>query len=57
MPFKSLAQLRKFGSMLKAGQISQAVFDEWLHATPNVGGLPEHIHKQKKRKKGKTRSY
>jgi len=43
--------------MVKSGKMSQATFDEWLNATTNVSGLPEHIYKQKKRKKGKVKSY
>lgn len=57
MPFVSKAQLGKFASMVKSGEMSQATFDEWLSATHSVAGLPEHIHKQKKRKKGKSKSY
>ena len=41
MPFKSKAQMRKFGEMLKQGKITKDTFDEWAHATPDVEKLPE----------------
>lgn len=41
MPFKSEAQRRKFGEMVKQGKMSQATFDEWNSATP--AGIPERI--------------
>jgi len=46
MPFKSEAQRRKFGEMLKQGKISKATFDEWNSDTPH--GLPERVKKKKK---------
>jgi len=51
MPFKSKAQLRKFGAMVKSGEISQAEFDKWLKHTPNVKKLPERAKKKKKKSK------
>lgn len=45
MPFKSEAQRRKFGAMVKKGEISQKTFDEWNAETPK--NIPE-------RKKQKT---
>lgn len=45
MPFKSEAQRRKFGAMVKKGEISQKTFEEWNAETPK--NIPE-------RKKPKT---
>lgn len=45
MPFKSEAQRRKFGAMVKKGEITQKTFDEWNAETPK--NIPE-------RKKPKT---
>jgi len=47
MPFKSKAQLEKFGAMVKRGEMSQAEFDKWLHETPNIKGLPYKVKKRK----------
>jgi hypothetical protein len=52
MPFKSKAQLRKFGQLLKEGKISSATFKEWLSATQNVKKLPERVKKYGKKKRG-----
>lgn len=41
MPFQSQAQVRKFRELLKLGKITQAQFDEWMKATPNLHRLPE----------------
>jgi len=46
MPFVSRAQHEKFRELLKLGQIKQAVFDEWLKATPNRKTLPERVKKK-----------
>ena len=51
MPFRSKAQVRKFGAMVKRGEISQAEFDKWLKHTPNIKGLPERVGKKKVTKK------
>ena len=51
MPFKSKAQVRKFGAMVKRGEMSQAEFDKWLKHTPNIKGLPEKVGKNKAIKK------
>ena len=51
MPFKSKAQVRKFGAMVKRGEMSQAEFDKWLKHTPNIKGLPERVGKNKAIKK------
>lgn len=39
MPFKSEAQRRKFGALVKKGEISQKTFDEWNAETPK--NIPE----------------
>jgi hypothetical protein len=43
MPFKSQAQRRKFGEMVKQGKISQKTFDEWNASTP--AKIPERAKK------------
>lgn len=48
MSFKSKSQLRKFGAMVKRGEMSKKTFDEWLSETPNVKSLPERLGKKKK---------
>jgi hypothetical protein len=45
MPFKSEAQRRKFGSMVKKGEISRKTFDEWNSETPK--SIPERKSKPK----------
>lgn len=42
MPFKSEAQRRKFGELVKQGKMTQATFDEWNSATNNAD-LPERL--------------
>jgi hypothetical protein len=56
MPFKSKAQLRKFGELLKEGKISSATFKEWLSATPNIKKLPERVGKKSKKYGKKKRN-
>jgi len=60
MPFKSKAQLRKFGELLKEGKISSATFKEWLKSTSNIKKLPERVDKKSKKygkkKRGQKRS-
>lgn len=51
MPFKSKAQVRKFGAMVKRGEISEKKFKEWLKETPSVKKLPERARKNKKKVK------
>jgi hypothetical protein len=49
MPFKSKAQVRKFGAMLNRGEISQATFDKWVKHTPkSLKKLPERVKKRKR---------
>jgi len=50
MPFKSLAQKRKFEELLKAGKISQSMFDEWNLASEGLK-LPERVESSKSDKK------
>lgn len=45
MPFKSEAQRRKFGAMVKKGEISQKTFNEWNSETPK--NIPERKSKPK----------
>jgi len=54
MPFKSKAQVRKFGAMVRRGEISKKKFKQWLAETPNVKKLPERV-KRKKQKKTKRK--
>ena len=44
-PFKSNAQVRKFGAMLNRGEISKATFDKWRKHIPNIKKLPERKKK------------
>lgn len=56
MPFKSRAQLRKFGHMARTGEISKEEFEEWKRHTPNVSKLPERVRKRDSaRDKGRRR--
>jgi len=55
MPFKSKAQVRKFGAMVRRGEISQAKFREWLNKTPSVKKLPERKIRRKKKVSRKIR--
>lgn len=48
MPFKSKAQVRKFGAMMRRGEISKKKFKEWAHATKSIKRLPERVKKKKK---------
>lgn len=48
MPFKSQAQRRKFGELVKQGKITQKTFDEWNAETP------QNIPERKKEKGPKT---
>ena len=53
IPFRSKAQVRKFGAMVQRGEISREKFDEWAHATKNIKGLPERLKRKNKKKKKK----
>ncbi len=43
MPFKSKAQIAKFGELVKQGKMSKEKFDQWLSETPNAHKLPERV--------------
>ena len=47
MPFKSEAQRRKFGELVKQGKMSKETFDEWNSATS--GKLPERVKAKPKK--------
>jgi hypothetical protein len=49
MPFKSMAQRRKFAELLVKGEISPETYEEWNRVT---GGkvLPERVKKKTKNK-------
>lgn len=47
MAFVSQAQYRKFRELLAQGEITQAKFDEWLGATPDLKKLPERVGEPK----------
>ena len=47
MPFKSKAQVRKFGAMVKSGKISKATFKKWVKHTKNMKKLPKRVKKKK----------
>ena len=46
MPFKSEAQRRKFGELVKQGKISKAEFKKWNDETGSKK-LPERLKKKK----------
>lgn len=46
MPFKSEAQRRKFGELVKQGKLKQSEFDKWNSETPK-NDLPERIGSKK----------
>jgi hypothetical protein len=52
MPFKSMAQRRKFAELLVKGEISPETYEEWNRET---GGqvLPERVKKKKAKKKSR----
>lgn len=41
MPFKSEAQRRKFGELVKQGKMSKETFEEWNKET--AGHIPERV--------------
>jgi len=45
MPFKSEAQRKRFGVLLKEGTITQKTFDEFNRNTPMI--IPNRIHPKK----------
>ena len=54
MPFKSLAQQRKFAELVKDGKISKKVFDEWSSGV-DVKKLPERVKGSKPSKKSEAK--
>lgn len=54
MPFKSFAQLRKFGSLVKQGKMSEKTFKEWLSKT-DTAHLPERIKLKTNARHSKTK--
>ena len=42
MPFRSEAQRKKFGELVKQGKMSKATFDEWNNATGKAK-LPDRV--------------
>ena len=54
MPFKSKAQIRKFGELVKQGKISKREFNLWLRDTPDIKHLPKRLT-PKVNKKRRTR--
>ena len=51
MAFKSQAQKRRFAEMLKKGEITKTVYDDWDKDTPKQ--LPERIKPKAEPKKRK----
>jgi hypothetical protein len=51
MPYKSRAQAGKFHEMLKRGQLSKKVVDEWDSASKGLK-LPYKVGKAKKKRGG-----
>lgn len=47
MPFRSKAQVRKFGAMVGRGEISKSTFNKWKKHTPSIKKLPERKRKKK----------
>jgi hypothetical protein len=43
MPFKSKAQVRKWGQLVKEGKIKESTYKEALSATKDFGKLPERV--------------
>lgn len=43
MPFKSKAQIAKFGELVKQGKMTKEKFDQWMAETPNAHKLPERL--------------
>lgn len=56
MPFRSKSQVRRFGAMVKRGEISKRKFREWLNETPSVGKLPERVNLRGRERASKKRA-
>lgn len=50
MPYKSIAQMRKFFAMESRGELPKGEAKKWAHETPNIKSLPEHKKKPKRKK-------
>ncbi len=48
MPFKSKAQVGKFGALVGQGKMSPATFHAWAAETPNIKKLPNLMKKPPK---------
>jgi len=55
MPFKSMAQRRKFAQLLVEGKISNQTFEEWNRET-GTEKLPERVVPKKAKKKSTRRN-
>jgi hypothetical protein len=53
MPYKSLAQVRKFFAIEREGEIKKGTADKWAKHTPNIKGLPKKVKKTKGRSNSK----
>lgn len=49
MPFRSKAQVRKFGAMMSRGQISRETFHRWVRHTPDMSNLVERVRRVRER--------
>lgn len=47
MPFKSKAQIAKFGEMVKQGKMKQSEFDKWMGETKDPHKLPDRVPSNK----------
>ena len=48
MPFKSKAQVGKFGALVGQGKMSPETFKEFAAATPSIKALPNKLKKPTK---------
>lgn len=51
MPFKSKAQMRKFYSMERDGELPKGTAQRWADETPNIKSLPERVKPKKAKPK------
>lgn len=49
MPFRSKAQMRKFGAMVARGEMADETFRRWLAETPRKKALPERVQEKNTR--------
>lgn len=57
MPFKSKAQMRKFGAMEARGEIPRGTTSEWAHETKSIKRLPERKAPRRKTHGERTGDY